>query len=311
MSVFRRNLLLVLAALVLLSISLYSVFFLTYPDGRPGAYTVDLEGMRSKAASDARPVEIEALVVGEGAFPAAAVRAGWSLFKTHPIVFVAFRLKYADGRSVIIDTAMDRSLQEEMFPGNPFYDDNYEAMQKAMLAAARSSGTILLTHEHPDHIGGISASPSIKDLAVAAKLTEEQLNGPSLPDSHFPEEARQYFTPFQYEGLASPAPGVVVAKAPGHSPGSQLVYVMLRDGREFLFVGDIAWDRANIETGIGRPLLLSMFFLHEDRQAVADQLVALRNLKQKEPDLNLVVAHDAAGLEDLIIKKAIKEGFQD
>ncbi|KAB2933973.1 MAG: MBL fold metallo-hydrolase [Leptonema illini] len=304
----RRNWLLVLAALLLLSASLYGVFFISSPEGRPGAYTIDLAGMREMAKSDDLPSEIEGLAVGEGAFPAAAVRAGWSLLKKHPMVFASYRLKY-DDRTVIIDTAHDRSLHEKMFPGNPFYDDRYEEMQKAMLDSVDQNGAIVLTHEHPDHIGGIARSASIKELARIAKITVEQLNGPSLPESGFPEEAKPLFTPYTYEGIASPAPGVVVAKASGHSPGSQLVYVILRDGREFLFVGDIAWDRANIETGIGRPLLVSLFFLHEDRQAVADQLLAIRELQKAEPGLNIIVAHDAAQFEDLKLRKVLADGF--
>lgn len=304
----RSKYFLVLAALLLLSASFYGILFISSPEGRPGAYTIDLAGMRAMAKSDDLPSEIEGLAIGEGAFPAAAVRAGWSLLKKHPMVFVSYRLKY-DDRSVIIDTAHDRSLHEKMFPGNPFYDDRYEQMQKVMLDSVDQNGAIVLTHEHPDHIGGIARSASIKELARIAKITVEQLNGPSLPESGFPEEAKPLFTPYTYEGIASPAPGVVVAKASGHSPGSQLVYVILRDGREFLFVGDIAWDRANIETGIGRPLLVSLFFLHEDRQAVADQLLAIRELQKAEPGLNIIVAHDAAQFEDLKLRKVLADGF--
>ena len=36
------------------------------------------------------------------------------------------------------------------------------------------------------------------------------------------------------------APGVVVIPAPSHTLGSQMVFVKLADGREFLFAGDIA-----------------------------------------------------------------------
>jgi glyoxylase-like metal-dependent hydrolase (beta-lactamase superfamily II) len=38
------------------------------------------------------------------------------------------------------------------------------------------------------------------------------------------------------------APGVVLKKAQGHTPGSQMVFVALASGSELLFVGDVVWN---------------------------------------------------------------------
>ena len=47
------------------------------------------------------------------------------------------------------------------------------------------------------------------------------------------------FRTIDYDRLYAVAPGVVLVSAPGHSPGSQLVYVRLADYREVLLVGDL------------------------------------------------------------------------
>ena len=37
-----------------------------------------------------------------------------------------------------------------------------------------------------------------------------------------------------------------VLKWLGYTPGSQMVYVKRADGREILFLGDVAWQMSNI-----------------------------------------------------------------
>jgi glyoxylase-like metal-dependent hydrolase (beta-lactamase superfamily II) len=41
----------------------------------------------------------------------------------------------------------------------------------------------------------------------------------------WPEGSRESFKPLDYTGYSAVAPGVVLIKAPGHTPGSQIIYV--------------------------------------------------------------------------------------
>ena len=116
--------------------------------------------------------------------------------------------------------------------------------------------------------------------------------------------------PLNYDGLHLIAPGVVLQKAPGHSVGSQLIYVRRNDGQEFLFIGDIAWNLRNIEEQTGRPLLVSWIFLQEDREQVAHQLRALLELKQSHPELQVVIAHDGDILERIRKSYGVGSSFQ-
>lgn len=142
-----------------------------------------------------------------------------------------------------------------------------------------SAHVIAVTHEHYDHINGIRVS-DLKRLGPALRLTGEQ-----IADSHRP--AIPGFTPEQ-RGLILPmkcakhcllAPGIVLVRAPGHTPGSAIIYVLLQDGQEFYFLGDIAWNRQNLVKMTGRPRLVSLI-MGEDYSAVAHQLRALLDLMQ-------------------------------
>lgn len=293
----------------LILITAYAWLFLQHPIGQPGAYNIDISAMRALAKKNPTqlPTQIESLVIAEGEFPAAAILAGWSLFEKHRMTFASYRLIY-NNHSLIIDTAHDHTTHSDNYPDQPFYNDNYSKMQTELTSAANNNGQILLTHEHPDHIGGILKSENLEAVSKITTISNEQIEGASQFAN---QEQLQYFSPINYSGIISPAPGVVIQKAAGHSPGSQIVYIVLQDGREFLFIGDIAWDYASIKTGISRPLIVSLLFLHENRQSVANQLITLQKLAESEPNLHIVVAHDANQLEELRLKNIIVEGFHD
>jgi glyoxylase-like metal-dependent hydrolase (beta-lactamase superfamily II) len=102
----------------------------------------------------------------------------------------------------------------------------------------------------------------------------------------------------------------VLVKAPGHTPGSQMVYVKRKDGHELLFIGDIAWLMRGVETGKGKPRYVSEVLLHEDRNAVFAELATLRALHGAEPNLMIVPGHDVAAVEALIAAGAMAQGFK-
>jgi len=97
----------------------------------------------------------------------------------------------------------------------------------------------------------------------------------------------------------------VLQKAPGHSVGSQLIYVELANGTRFLFVGDIAWTYENITRQTGRPGLATVL-MSEDRPAVAAQLQALAALPH---DVHVIIAHDPVTLAKDLAEGLYRKGF--
>lgn len=275
-----------LAVIALLLIGKH--FLLDTPAAPAGTYVIDLDGLHRAATTGggALPDHIEVEHVADFGFPQSFVVAGGG-FRMHSMVLLAHRVVWGDGRSVMIDTAMPPAAAKKM-PGAKTYDDAYDRIQAAM----RKADAIVFTHEHPDHVGGLAAAPDFASVAAKARMTREQLAGPRLERDKFPPGALDSLKPLDYQGLFAVAPGVVLQKAPGHSTGSQLVYVELASGARFLFVGDIAWSFDNIRDQIGRPGIATVL-MKEDRPAVAAELQAISRLPA---DVHVIVAHDPVAL---------------
>ncbi len=185
-------------------------------------------------------------------FPSTAVVAGDGWAAT-PMPVFSYQLVFADN-AAIIDTAMGEA--EARQNGVVFYD---KASFARIGAALKSASLILVTHEHSDHIGGLLAQPGLKPELAAVKLNAEQLASAkaSVPD------AFAGYKPIAYGKYLAVAPGVVLIRAPGHTPGSQMVYVKTQGGAEFLFLGDVAWHMRNVDTMRERARLVTQFYLAE------------------------------------------------
>jgi len=219
----------------------------------------------------------------------------------------AWQVVYADGSFGLIDSAFPEAGLQQMNPDAVFDPDAWTSIEHALTGAK----WIVITHEHGDHVGGISAFAEPERLIGRLALTKEQLaNDAELARSHFPDALRAKLTPIGYERYYALAPGVVLVKAAGHTPGSQLVYVALGTGRELLFVGDVAWHMDQIRQLWYRPRLVTDFFIGEDRGAVMGQLRTLRNLAATHPALQIVVSHDVDQRKELIESGVIGARFR-
>ncbi|MDB4973534.1 MAG: Beta-Lactamase protein [Myxococcaceae bacterium] len=263
-------------------------------------YTIDLEALHEAAvAAGPLPTAVEVEHVADFGFPRTMVVAGGG-FSMHAMILLAHRLVYPDGSSVVIDTAMDPK-SAEVLPGAKARPDAFKRVEAALAKAK----LILFTHEHVDHVGGIASAKNFASIATQSRITREQLNGPRLERDKFAPGTLEQLKPLDYSGLYTVAPGVVLQKAPGHSTGTQLIYVELESGVRFLFVGDIAWTEDNIKLQRGRPLLIELIG-KEDRAAVASQVAALAALPK---DVHLIVAHDPVAYERDVKAGLLKQGF--
>ena len=293
--------------LILLGASGTGIYALTGTAASPGPdYTIDLGALHAAATGHGPlPERIEVERVGDFAFPRALVVAGEG-FRLHPMVLLAHRVLWPEDhgnvRSVVIDTAMGPEGAKKI----PGAHADLAALAR-LEAAMTKAEAIVCTHEHTDHVGGLAVAPDPSAIVKRVFLTREQLESPRLERDDFPPDTLKQLQPLDYQGLHSVAPGVVLQKAPGHSPGSQLVYVELQSGQRYLFVGDIAWSRDNITSGRGRPYIAKLL-MGEDRAGVAAQLKAFARLPS---DVHLVIAHDPTALASDLAAGLYRQGFSD
>ncbi len=222
-----------------------------------------------------------------------------------PGCYPVFQIRWRD-RWVVVDAAMDRDALGPNFRGR-FFQDRYDRLQQAM----RDAEHVVLTHEHVDHVGGVLHGPYFATVAAKTLLTDRQLHALLEPPSGgVPRVAADSATPFpvlRYDRLFPLAPGVVLIAAPGHTPGSQFVYVQLANGREVLLLGDLVWQHEGLDDNVQKPEAASRR-LGEDRDAVRVQMDWVRGFMGKER-IALALSHDARGLDALVARRVLTEGF--
>jgi glyoxylase-like metal-dependent hydrolase (beta-lactamase superfamily II) len=269
-------------------------------------YLLDVRELRRLAGGlpGDPPVRVHSERVAEATLPLGAVFAGRG-FAPHPMVHQSFQILYPDGHFLVLDSGFDRAMHAEMDGDLPYHEQGWQNVQAALARA----DAIYVTHEHGDHLQGIAAHRPPEELVGRLHLTAEQLaNTGRLDAVDLPAVLRET-EPLAYEEYRAVAPGAVLVKAPGHTPGSQMLYVRLADGRELLFIGDVAWHMDAIRELHYRPRLVTDYFLNEDREAVLNQFRRLHDLDRMHPEVRIVVSHDREQRAALLGEGLLVDGF--
>jgi len=115
------------------------------------------------------------------------------------------------------------------------------------------------------------------------------------------------FPALRYGLLYPLAPGVVLIKAPGHTPGSQFVYVRLASGKEVLIAGDLVWQHEGLTQDAQKPEATSRS-LGEDRDAIQPELEWARKVWQGG-EVAIVLSHDSRLLDSLVTSGVLVSDF--
>lgn len=214
----------------------------------------------------------------------------------------AYQLVYANS-SVMIDAGMDEQVHHFFGKGKvePYFSSANDTIQKALVKASK----ILITHEHGDHIAGVLRTKNYKALAPKTILTYQQVNtllhAPQMPELAIDRIRVKDFITVDFYDILPVAPGVVLIKAPGHTPGEIMIYAQCENGKEYLFSGDVSWSYAGINEKKQKPKD-QIKRIGEDPVQIQFELNWLNTLSDK--GIQVIVSHD-----DLIQPQLVKSGI--
>ncbi|MEQ1543266.1 MAG: MBL fold metallo-hydrolase [Novosphingobium sp.] len=295
----RRLNVLILALLVLIGAPYYWYLLDNRPgDVPPKAVTIAQLRQLASARPGPAPKAVEVELVSFRRVPGTLFAAGIGL-KRRLIGVMVWRLPVDGTGPIVIDSGLDAQAAESM--GMESF--NHAAWGHVKTALAESSLT-LITHEHPDHLGGLLS------WAGPSAFAKAQLNGPQQIAA-----AKQLDVPVRDAAtvaVGAPfavAPGVVAIPAASHTPGSQMIFVRLADGREYLFTGDIATLTHSWRELRARSRLVGAVLAPEDRREVYAWLKTIRALKVEAPRLIILTGHDYEAVFDRDHPTGVKNGF--
>lgn len=300
MRIVRRGL---LALLILLLVAGYWLLV----DNRPGAAQpkpITIAQLRILAAAipGQVPSGVEMERVTGREVPATLFAAGLAPNQRETAVMV-FRLPVPGGQPVMMDSGLSRAAAESMQ-----FSDYDAAAQQRIDTQLRGAGLVLFTHEHIDHQGGLLA---LNDPAALAKA---RFNPGQLPGNRWSDMLPWPAPPLPAATITGTqpqavAPGIVVIPAASHTPGSQMVFVRLADGREFLFTGDIATLAESWQEIRARSRLVGDFLAPESRAEVFAWLRTIQAWHREAPAMQIIPGHDLGWITDDPAKRGVRIGF--
>jgi glyoxylase-like metal-dependent hydrolase (beta-lactamase superfamily II) len=157
----------------------------------------------------------------------------------------------------MVDAALDRSFLPD---SRTFSDETYQQIHRAL----RGASLVVVTHKHRDQVAGVLSSPFLAEVQAHTLLTKAQVGSlmshPNDPKIRIDSSTASRYTVIDYDPIMPIAPGVVLVKMPGHTPGSQVVFVRLASGAELILAGDVAWHSAGIESEPQKPEAVTRAF---------------------------------------------------
>src|SRR5213594_2263247 len=281
-----------------LHLALLAILFLS--PQRPAGWTADIGEIRqaSKLIPGRAPLRINVLKFAESR---RAKKFSVKGAPDEPSVQArtAFQIVYADGY-IMLDSGMDQQVHN--FFGRGVVEPYDPESAKQVEHAVRGARAIIVTHEHGDHVAGVIHTPFANELAPKTILTRDQvqtlLTNPQMPEIKLTPEAAVRYNVVDYEKYLPLGSGIVLIKAPGHTPGSQMVYVVLASGREYLFIGDAAWHLDGVRNIKGKDAP----WIQEDENTLGAQLSWLNRLYKTEKNLFIIASHDDEQRMDLVQK---------
>lgn len=296
----------VASAAVLVPLALFLHTFSASPLPQPKPYMGPLP-----LATPPKELAVFAVVAGVNHRIAAFGYRGGSLLERRDFSMAGTLVRHPRG-DLLVDTGLGRHIDEQ-FPTLPWFlrvITSYSRWQPAVdqLKAAgydKSLRAILLTHSHWDHVSGLPDFPGVPVLVTAQELKFIQEGGKGQFGRPF---SGIRYEEYGFEGgpyLGFPSShdvygdgSIVVVPAPGHTPGSVIIFVTLHSGTRYALVGDLVYQREGITLREERPWIVRKGS-DSDAEGNRENLLRMIALKQRLPGLIIVPAHDIRAFAEM------------
>ena len=260
------------------------------------------DGMRLRAFMAGKLFSRAALAYAGGAFTDRRVFNMGAILVEHPKGLLLF--------DTGLGTRVDQHIKTA--PKLMQMTTRYEqetTVARQLVAAGIDKGDLLgvvLTHAHWDHVSGLDDLP---DVPVWLNQTEWDFvtsghRSTALARQLIQTDRHMYaFDSGPYLGFASSHDvfgdgSVVLVWAPGHTPGSIIVFINLPGDMRYALLGDLVWQIEGLTLPAEKPWFVRRT-ADQDATSVKAVIGHMRHVQQRIPSMHMVPAHDRRIWEDL------------